>query len=200
MESSHGPRFDRDAWLRAALAVLTRDGQAKLNIEKIAADLGVTKGSFYHHFRNRGDFVRSIVDFWAEEFTYQPLRILRASPRSAAGKLLQIMEAINESNLNRFDAAFRSWAAQDPSVADVVRQVDTARHRAIGELFADMGFTDDELRERTRIFLVFHSAQSTVHIPEDTALTNETISRRFRFFTGLDADVIGRSADTPPAA
>lgn len=200
MDSSHGPRFDRDAWLRAALTVLTQDGQAKLNIEKIAADLGVTKGSFYHHFRNRHDFVRSIVDFWAEVYTYKPIEMLRTSPWSPAGKLLQIMEAINESGLNLYDAAFRSWAAQDPSVAEVVRQVDIARHRTIRDLFAAIGFEDDELRERTRIWLVFHSAQSTVHIPEDTPATEATIARRFQFFTGLNANLIDGRSEEPPTA
>ncbi|MFC3614878.1 TetR/AcrR family transcriptional regulator [Lutimaribacter marinistellae] len=200
MGMSPGPRFDREAWLRAALKVLTQDGQAKLNVEKIAADLGVTKGSFYHHFRNRGDFVGSIVDFWADEFTSKPIKMLKASRRSPAGRLLQIMEAVNEGGLNLYDAAFRSWAAQDPSVAEVVRQVDIARHRTINDLFAGMGFEGDELRERTRIWLVFHSAQSTVHIPEDAAVTKETIMHRFRFFTGLDPDLLDLNSDQIPTS
>lgn len=45
-----GPRFHREAWLAAALDVLAEEGQAKLRIDKLAGDLGVTKGSFYHHF------------------------------------------------------------------------------------------------------------------------------------------------------
>ena len=35
----------------------------------LAAELGVTTGSFYWHFRGRDDFVASLVDYWGREFT-----------------------------------------------------------------------------------------------------------------------------------
>ena len=53
-KSSDGGRFDRAAWLWAALNVLARDGQARLNVEKLAGKLGVTKGSFYYTRSLRG--------------------------------------------------------------------------------------------------------------------------------------------------
>ena len=63
------PRFDRERWLEAALEVLAREGQAKLEVVHLAAQLGVTKGSFYHHFKNRDDFVRSLTAYWSDVFT-----------------------------------------------------------------------------------------------------------------------------------
>lgn len=58
-------RYNRDAWLATAIEVLSKDGQAKLRTEHIAKALGVTRGSFYHHFKNREEFVFALVDFWA---------------------------------------------------------------------------------------------------------------------------------------
>jgi AcrR family transcriptional regulator len=60
------PRFDREAWLEAALEVLARQGQAKLRVETLARQLGVTKGSFYHHFKNREAFLKALLAYWAE--------------------------------------------------------------------------------------------------------------------------------------
>jgi hypothetical protein len=64
-----GPRFHREAWLAAALNVLAEEGQAKLRIDKLAADLGVTKGSFYQDFTSRDDFVQQLLDFWSRTYT-----------------------------------------------------------------------------------------------------------------------------------
>jgi AcrR family transcriptional regulator len=56
-------------WLAEALQVLTKSGNAKLPVDNIARALGVTKGSFYWHFKNRKDFVAGIIDYWDKQFT-----------------------------------------------------------------------------------------------------------------------------------
>ena len=39
--------LDRDAWIKAAVAVLAEHGADGLRVEVLAKRLGVTKGSFY---------------------------------------------------------------------------------------------------------------------------------------------------------
>ena len=160
------PRFDRVAWLAAALEVLAKVGQARLKIERLAADLGVTKGSFYHHFANREDFVNAMVGYWASAFTDRVMEEVGDSRLPARERLLRLMQAIDRDGLDRYDIAFRSWAAQDPKVAEAVREVDHARYRFVRGLFAEMGFDGTDLEERVRVWLVFHSAQRTVYVPE----------------------------------
>jgi AcrR family transcriptional regulator len=46
-------RRDRTQWLEAALKVVARDGGARLRIDTLVNELGVTKGSFYWHFSGR---------------------------------------------------------------------------------------------------------------------------------------------------
>ena len=57
-------RFTKDLWLEKALEDLSQTGGAKFHIEKLAAKLGVTKGSFYWHFESRNDFVDQVLDYW----------------------------------------------------------------------------------------------------------------------------------------
>ena len=177
------PRFNREAWLQAAMEVLAREGQAKLRVETLANDLGVTKGSFYHHFENREDFVRSLLAYWSSAFTDWVIGEVKGVDRPASEQLLKLMQTIQREGLDRYDNAFRSWAAQDPSVAKEVEKVDLARYEFVRLLFSEMGFEGQDLEDRLRIWLVFHSAQSTVFVPNDTEDTEEAINSRHAFFT-----------------
>jgi AcrR family transcriptional regulator len=68
-EAMRRERLPREQWLSAALEVVARRGGAKLRIRDLVQRLGVSTGSFYWHFRDRDDFVTSLVDYWGREFT-----------------------------------------------------------------------------------------------------------------------------------
>ena len=55
-------RLSREGWLARALEVLGKKGAGQLAVESLARQLGVTKGSFYWHFRDRDDFFRIVHD------------------------------------------------------------------------------------------------------------------------------------------
>lgn len=161
-----GPRFHREAWLAAALDVLAREGQAKLRIDKLARDLGVTKGSFYHHFKCRDDFVQKLLDFWSRAYTDRVIKEISALRISPQERVLALMRLNEREQLDRYDIAFRSWGAQEPSVAEVVRKVDEARHTFCRSLFSEMGFEGDELEFRTHAFLAYQAGKIRVFVPE----------------------------------
>ena len=61
-------KLGKERWLRTALESIAREGDGKLRIDALAWELNVTKGSFYHHFRDRQEFVDQVVDFWVERY------------------------------------------------------------------------------------------------------------------------------------
>jgi AcrR family transcriptional regulator len=176
-------RFHKEAWLRAAIEVLAREGQAKLRVDALAHELGLTKGSFYHHFENRDDFVHCLLDYWSRTYTDQIIEEVSAAKGTPEARLLQVMQGIERRGLDRYDIAFRSWAAQEPSVAKSVRKVDLARYRFIRSLFAEMGFEGDDLEDRVRVWLVFESAKRTIYLPKRSGNDEESIIRRHAFLT-----------------
>ncbi|MGI9521088.1 MAG: TetR/AcrR family transcriptional regulator [Hyphomicrobiaceae bacterium] len=176
-------RYDREAWLHTALEVLSREGQAKLRTERIARDLGVTRGSFYHHFKNRQTFVLALVDYWARLFTEQTNSVVAETGKSAEERLLFLMRLIRDNRLDRHDISFRSWAAQDPEVAEKVREVDKLRYKFVRDLFVEIGFTGDDLEERVRMFLVYESAQHTVYFPQRSRHIKNSVETRFAILT-----------------
>ncbi|MDN4501510.1 TetR/AcrR family transcriptional regulator [Alteromonadaceae bacterium BrNp21-10] len=54
--------------LQVALQVFREKGHAATTVDEICNRAGVTKGSFFHHFKNKQDLVLSAVDYW-NEFT-----------------------------------------------------------------------------------------------------------------------------------
>jgi TetR/AcrR family transcriptional regulator, transcriptional repressor for nem operon len=52
--------------LNAALHAIRRNGYAATTIDDICHAAGVTKGSFFHHFKNKDDLALSAAAFWGE--------------------------------------------------------------------------------------------------------------------------------------
>jgi AcrR family transcriptional regulator len=147
----------RQNWLALALDVLADEGRAKIEIDYLAKKLGVTKGSFYAHFKDRRDFVSSIAFYWANSLTTTVLEQLSKTDTKGEKKLLYLMQTIKDQKLEKYDVVMRAWALDEPLVAEQVEKVDQIRFEYIKSVFSEMGFTGDELEVRSMIFQVYHS-------------------------------------------
>ncbi len=114
----------RRRWLEEGLALLEAAGAEVLTIEALTSRLKVTKGSFYHHFKNYQDFKESLLVYWEEEGTLRTIQLAEreASPQD---KLERVMQAtLKPSGL---DVALRAWALQDGLVREHQRRIDQQR-------------------------------------------------------------------------
>ncbi|MCB6176924.1 TetR/AcrR family transcriptional regulator [Rhodobacter sp. Har01] len=57
-------QLGREDWIEAGLAVLCSQGHAALRVEATARRLGVSKGSFYWHFRDRSAWRDALLGYW----------------------------------------------------------------------------------------------------------------------------------------
>ena len=57
-------RFEKSEWLKLAQDVLKSDGPAALTLERLTTAAGKTRGSFYHHFNSRDEFLRALMLDW----------------------------------------------------------------------------------------------------------------------------------------
>ena len=57
-------KHSRHSWLNAGLEQLAAHGPDGLRIMAIAEKLGVTKGSFYWHFRDRPALLAALLEEW----------------------------------------------------------------------------------------------------------------------------------------
>ncbi len=150
-----GQRLSREDWLENALIELSRTGQAGLRIEGLSAALGVSRGSFYWHFEDRNDFIHALLEYWYEEYTAGAPAIVGRDGGSAEERLLRLMRLVHDQDLTRHDLTVRSLATLDSQFSRTVKKVDRFRLDFIQSLFAEMGFTDDQLRIRARACLAY---------------------------------------------
>lgn len=151
-------RLTREDWLSLALEHLAK-GQTGLTIDKFVESLGVTKGSFYWHFRNLKEFQVALVDYWDTHFTQNVIENLEHMEAGPGERLWVIMETVCKNDLARYDVAVRAWAMQKKELTDRVRSVDESRIRTVRALFRELGFSGKALAMRTRTFVTYVSLE-----------------------------------------
>ena len=106
-------RLSREDWLAAALEVLYGEGVGKVSIVRIARDLGVTSGSFYWHFKDRNDLLRSLLSFWVRTQTEAIFEEVEQSEGTPSELLFKLMEILTLGEQARYEVAVRAWAGFD---------------------------------------------------------------------------------------
>ena len=130
------PSLDRDDWIKAAFARLSDQGVEAVRVELLARDLGVSKGSFYWHFRNRIDLLKTVLASWEEN----ELHSLDPENSSAATRWAHFVERTADPRRIRIEVAIRDWARRDERVARGVSLVERRRSAAIASVLRDVGF------------------------------------------------------------
>ena len=176
-------RLSKEEWLARALEVLGNKGAGELTIESLARHLGVTKGSFYWHFRDRADFFRQLIEYWDEHFTQTVISEISGQGGPPEERLLELMRLVLTKRLDRFEMPVRTWAQQNPALAPLLRNVDRHRVSFVRLLFLEMGFDEDEADMRTRIFLTYMITQRFL-LPSSAMSKQLTdLRKRAAFFT-----------------
>jgi len=157
-------------WLNAGLEALRKGGVAAVRVERLAGEVGVTKGSFYHHFRDRGALLDALLEYWSREMTdaeFERIQTLRGGNAEGAlrARLLALAEDVLEKGMGRYDPAIRAWARSDRKVAAAVAQVDRQRVKALAGFFEEGGFSAAEARTRARTFYTFLLGEPQVRAP-----------------------------------
>lgn len=145
--------LSREAWLEAALDVVSGSGGARLRIDRLVEAVGVTKGSFYWHFESRGDFIVKLIDYWHERYTLTVSAYLDSLEATPTDKLKRLMEMVFVEQLTRHDLAIRAWAIVEPELRKRVKRTDDYRLNYLRMLFSGMGFDEGDSDLRAHVFL-----------------------------------------------
>ena len=152
-------------WLRAGLEALRKGGVGAVRVERLAGEVGVTKGSFYHHFRDRGALLEEVLEYWAREMTDAEFERIQTLRGGLAPRLVALAQEVLEKGMGRYDPAIRAWAREDRKVAAAVAQVDRRRVKALAGFFEEGGFTAAEARVRARTIYTFLLGEPQVRAP-----------------------------------
>ena len=158
-------RQSRKSWLEAALQALARGGIDRVRVESLAKDLGVTKGSFYWHFKDREQFFDEMLSFWAEQSTQTVITNVHY-PTDPAARVRAVAEDIVRRDLAGMDPHIRSWTQYDPERAEIVAGIDKIRFEFIRGLFLAVGFSKNSASLRAHSLYGYALGEQFIHVKE----------------------------------
>jgi AcrR family transcriptional regulator len=118
----------RDWWL-AGITLLAAKGSQGLTIDALCQKMGVTKGSFYHHFKSYENYIKSLLDFYETEGTFDIIDQLKdlPTPMEKLKGLIDMVVKASTDYLEYPEKSIRAWSNYDESVKEVVARVDKRR-------------------------------------------------------------------------
>ncbi|MEW6366971.1 MAG: TetR/AcrR family transcriptional regulator [Acidobacteriota bacterium] len=143
-------RLTRYDWIRAALSALGERGLAGIAVEPLAKQLGVTKGSFYWHFKDVDALIDAALERWAVEETRESIARLEGigDPRERLRTLMKPSPA--SALIGSIDLALAT-SASDPRVAKWLRQHHRLWIEFAGRAYRQMGYRDPQASYRATL-------------------------------------------------
>lgn len=176
-------RVSKAEWLEAAMSVMEKEGINAVKIERLAKVLKTSRSGFYWHFQDRSALLKEILDYWRMEYTETVIKKGQQGAMPPNKRLYLIMQMIEEHSLDRFEIQMRSWADNDPEVADIVMKVYRQRFDFIRSIFSEMGFSGCDLEMRTRLWLCYATHGKSMFNENSCSENEDLISIRHAILT-----------------
>lgn len=144
----------REAWISLALDVLAKDGIEGVRVELLARKLGITKGSFYHHFSNRDDLHAAMLEHWRRHNVIEVIADLKRTPdpRERFHRLLRLPFDDMRADPG-LEFSVRQWARSDARALAALQEVDTLRLGFLRGVMTLCGVPSGEARARAVLTL-----------------------------------------------
>jgi AcrR family transcriptional regulator len=152
MEQTSSPRrggasLSAGDWIAAAMDALVEGGVGAVAVEPLAARLGTTKGSFYHHFESRDALISAALEEWERRDTIDVRERLQLISDPRARVQAVMTAALTDRAGGLRDAALLA-SASHPLVAPVVARATELRIRYLTETYMELGLTRARARRR----------------------------------------------------
>ena len=147
----------RSDWIQAGLAAVSDHGPNGVRIDRLCRSLGVSKGSFHHHFAGSSDFKQAILAAY-ETLVVEALdraidHTAADSPKAALAGLTAAITNTNSFSRPDLEVAMRAWAFSDTEVRDVQQRVDARRIELLERIWSRI--LDDPAEVQTAALLPY---------------------------------------------
>jgi AcrR family transcriptional regulator len=143
-------RLSAEDWEDAALTLISEQGVGALAVEALARQLGVTKGSFYWHFRTREALLQAALERWEQYGEREIISQIEAipDPRERLPELFR--RVAHELQPHRVYAALLK-ALDHPLVVPVMARVSKRRTEFLHTAYKQAGMEGADALNRARL-------------------------------------------------
>lgn len=157
--------LSRRDWLEAGQARLRREGLKGLKLRALAADLGVSTGSFYHHFTDLRAFEQALADYFAAaqiaEVVDDPA-VLALPPLE---RIRELIAFVLRNEMSRLALAMRAWGESSARAKAAVRAHDRTVTAFLTDALVEIGFDAEEAAVRAFALIAFGHAHIHSELP-----------------------------------
>ncbi|WP_323123685.1 TetR/AcrR family transcriptional regulator [Burkholderia alba] len=144
--------LSKEDWIAAATELLIGKSADEIRVESLAKQLRITTGSFYYHFKDRGDLLAQVLESWRESATAQIIRQLElahAAPRQIVEDMLALpFHGHAARRASMIELSVRVWGRQDEAAQRVISDVDAQRLAYAEQCFRALGCSSAESKGR----------------------------------------------------
>jgi AcrR family transcriptional regulator len=148
----------RERWLASGVQALAEEGPGGLKIDRLVRRVGLTKGSFFHHFPSAADYKTALLKRLEIEAT-TALEEVAASPRTTEPHQLleELTSMIGRSGSGlwrpELEIALRAWSFTDQEVRQTQSRID--RQRLAGLVAIWQRLEPDQQQARIKALLPY---------------------------------------------
>jgi len=146
-KKQNAQKLSAESWLDAALQVLAEQGLQAVAVEPLAKKLGVTKGSFYWHFKNRNALITSLLAFW-EDIEVKYISEYKQSYEDPQVFLKEALNILIADETNRRVFLHLSNHLGDHEVKSAYEHAVIRRLDLFSEAYAQMGMSKKPAKEK----------------------------------------------------
>lgn len=133
----------RDSWIEAGFQMLAEGGIDSVRVDRISKKIGLTRGSFYWHFKSRAEFLDAMLELWHQKGTHDIIAIVEQEKLSPNKRLATLLNLTTKTPGPKYggkfaEMAIRIWGSKNPKAAKVIKQVDADRVAFVNKLLREM--------------------------------------------------------------
>lgn len=129
-------RATRRDFVDCAFEILAESGHKGLTIHELCRKVGVSTGSFYHHFANWDEFVAALLTQWEGD---QAQQMVEAATATSNLRRIEIARDLASMYQHGAEAAIRAWSLSNAQVRIAQEHVDDERRRHLVSLLRRSG-------------------------------------------------------------
>ena len=169
-------RTPRGAWIEAALQALSAGGPEAVRVETLATSLGVSKGGFYWHFKDRRALLEEMLDGWERAVVEDVIAQVESQPADPRAKLQHLFALASTADF-AVELAIRDWARRSPDVGERLHRVDERRMRYLRTLFRQISSDDTDAEARSFLVLSLFVGNRLITAEHDGRSRREVINQ-----------------------
>lgn len=185
-DQDSGWRGSPELWLQAAYGALVEKGLDAVKIQPLAAQLNLSRTSFYWFFTNRDALLLALAEMWEKRTTLPLVAAARLYAETETEAMLNVIGCFLSDQT--FDApmeqAVRGWAQQDPAMLARLHRADQIRLEALCQMLQAWGHDAQDADVRARTVYLVQIGYISMQTRETLETRLERIPNYVEIYTG----------------